>query len=341
VQQSELKARLKGDKLGGVYLFCGEEEYLKRHYLSEIRKKVLTDPALSPFNHLRFEGESIDFGALLDAVKAPPMMADYKLIEWEGANIAGMSESAHDAFSDLVSLAKEHPFCVLVFRVTAEELPTGTAKRPSPLFRRLSEIADAVNFESPGAAQLAAWLSSHFSHEGLQPTAEALRRLPEQCGHSMSILANEVDKLACFCRVHGTYTVTADMVEQICSSTAEDDAFGLTNALLSGDLRTAYKRLVDLKRRRVDPRLILGQLVRFFSDMASVAMMLSEGAPAKSIAAALSMNEYKLGLYIKGAGRRSVASLRHALDRCREVDLASKTGADPMALLERLLSELA
>ena len=30
--QKELKVRLKGDTLGGIYIFAGEEEYLKRHY---------------------------------------------------------------------------------------------------------------------------------------------------------------------------------------------------------------------------------------------------------------------------------------------------------------------
>ena len=49
--QTELKTQLKTGKIGGVYLFCGEEEYLKRHYLNEIRKQILTDPVFDAFNH--------------------------------------------------------------------------------------------------------------------------------------------------------------------------------------------------------------------------------------------------------------------------------------------------
>ena len=38
----ELKDEIKFG-LGGGYLFIGEEEYMKHHYLAEIRKKVLIE----------------------------------------------------------------------------------------------------------------------------------------------------------------------------------------------------------------------------------------------------------------------------------------------------------
>lgn len=39
--QPIIDACKKGTPAGGVYLFCGEEAYLKRHYLSLLRKKLL------------------------------------------------------------------------------------------------------------------------------------------------------------------------------------------------------------------------------------------------------------------------------------------------------------
>ena len=35
------------------YVFGGEEEYLKRYYLSEIRKSVLVEESLAGFNHTK------------------------------------------------------------------------------------------------------------------------------------------------------------------------------------------------------------------------------------------------------------------------------------------------
>ena len=42
---TEFKNELKS--LSGVYLFYGSEAYLKRHYLEQVRKTVLTDEGLS------------------------------------------------------------------------------------------------------------------------------------------------------------------------------------------------------------------------------------------------------------------------------------------------------
>ena len=69
------------------YVFGGEEEYLKRYYLSLLRAKAVSDETFAPFNHIVFDGAEVDFGALSDAVKAPPMMADFKLVEWRFADL--------------------------------------------------------------------------------------------------------------------------------------------------------------------------------------------------------------------------------------------------------------
>ena len=81
--QEELKKAIAEGK-GGVYVFIGEEEYLKRHYLSEFKKAILDgEPTFAAFNHQSFEGREIDFAALLDVVRTPSMFADGKLIEWQ------------------------------------------------------------------------------------------------------------------------------------------------------------------------------------------------------------------------------------------------------------------
>ena len=338
--QKDLKNRLKGDSLGGIYIFAGEEEYLKRYYTAEMRKRILVDPAFEPFNHLCFEGSAIDFDLLLDAVKSPPMMADFKLIEWDRADFEAMKESSLEAFAELSALVAEHPYAVLLFRSSLTELNPGTPKRPSALYKRLSEYAETVCFEMATDAQLLGWLNSHFAHEGLSATAEAMRTMLSRVGHSMEILSNEVEKLACYCRVHKIAHVTPELVRLVCSSTAEDDAFGLSNALLSGNKAAAYACLYDLRRRRVEPMLVLGQLTRLFTDLTAVSLLLTEGGSVSSVASALSMNEYKAGLYVKGARARSEVALRRAVMICREADLAVKAGADPHVRLDRLIAEL-
>ena len=336
--QAELKTQLKTGKIAGVYLFCGEEDYLKRYYLGEIRKRILTDPVFDAFNHPVFHGEEIDFAALSDAVTSPPMMADCKLIEWSGAHLEDWKDAEFAALEGLVRTVKENPASVVVFLVGQEGMAAGTAKRPSSLFKRLSDVVQAVNFEVSTDPQLTAWLNAHFVHEGLDAEPGALRAMIDRCGHSMDILASETSKLVCYARAHELRTVTAAMVELVCASTAEDDAFGLTNAMLAGDTQGAYRKLSDLVRRRVDPMAILGQITRLISDLCSVACLLEEGTPPPGVASLLGMNEYRAKLYIGCVGKRRPEQFRDLLAQCREMDLASKRGADPLIRIERFLS---
>ena len=41
---NELKSRIKACNLSGCYVFAGEEDYLKRYYLGEIRNALVGDP---------------------------------------------------------------------------------------------------------------------------------------------------------------------------------------------------------------------------------------------------------------------------------------------------------
>ncbi|MBO5909812.1 MAG: hypothetical protein J6Q67_08750, partial [Clostridia bacterium] len=87
---TSFKSRLKSESLGGIYLFAGEEDYLVRYYLKALRDKVAPDEAFAVFNNPVFDGEDIDFSAIAEAIKAPPMMSDFKLIEWRHADFSSM-----------------------------------------------------------------------------------------------------------------------------------------------------------------------------------------------------------------------------------------------------------
>ena len=90
---NELKARIKSLAVGGAYIFSGEEDYLKKYYLSELVGVCCPDEAFSLFNRVVFDGADIDLAEIAEAVKAPPMMSDFKLIEWKYPDLEHMKES--------------------------------------------------------------------------------------------------------------------------------------------------------------------------------------------------------------------------------------------------------
>ena len=93
----DLRARIKSGNLAGWYLMCGEEDYLKKYYMNELRAVIVADEAFAPFNYAAYDGEDINFGEVAEHIKSPPMMSDYKLIEWRFASLDGLKESEKTA----------------------------------------------------------------------------------------------------------------------------------------------------------------------------------------------------------------------------------------------------
>lgn len=335
----ELKAALKSPPLPWLIL-AGEEEYLKRYYLGEIRKALVPDEALAPFNHLRFEGESLDFAKLEDAIKAPPVFAEYKLVEWHLCDFERMKAADLARFCELCGEQEEYPGVTVVFYAEAERLTPGqNPKKPQKRYTDICKAIEVVPFPRSTDTQLLGWIGRHLTHEGITASAAVGRTMLERCGHSMDILAGELDKLIAYAHAKGKTELTEADILEITSPNFEADAFGLGNAILAGDAALAFENLRDLKNRRVDPSLIFGSVFRLFCDLFSVALLREEGLSPAAIREKTGLHEYKVTLYLRATGRRSAASLGATLEKCRRLDLAGKSGAADYSGLERLIAE--
>ena len=326
MEVQELRARIKSGNLSGWYLMCGEDDYLKKYYMNEIRSSVLTDEAFAPFNYAAYDGADINFGEVAEHIKSPPMMADYKLIEWRFASLDSLKESEKSALFDLFELKDEYPTAIFSIMTTVDGFDAGTAKRPSKLASKLSEGFDIISFPKSGDAQLLAWLKKHFDAEGVAVTPDVLQALLFRAGRSMEVLNNEVMKLCAFALANGRANITVSDVEEVASPTAECDAFALSNAVIEKNIDGAFFALSDLKARRVEPPVIVAMLERVYSDLCSVALLLDEGKGATDIESILKFHQFKTKLYINAAKKIGSKGLAVSLSELCRIDAESKSG---------------
>lgn len=323
---AELKSRLKSGRLEGWYLIAGEEDYLKKYYMNRLRDEIVTDEAFALFNHVSYDGADIDFAEVAEAIKSPPMMSDYKLIEWRFANLDAMKEGERAALESLFELKAEYPCAIFAVMPTSDGFDMGTAKKPSRLAARLSRGFDIVNFPKSTDSQLLSWLKKHFDAEGVGVDLPTLNALLFRSGRSMEVLNNEVAKLCCYAKANGKPNVTAADVDEIASPTVECDSFALSNAVLEKNVERAFLALVDLKQRRVEPPAIVAMLERTYSDLTSVAMLLDEGKGVSDIESILKFHPFKAKLYIGAAKKVGSKRLAESLSELCRIDAASKSG---------------
>lgn len=323
---NDFKARLKGGNLVGCYVFAGEEDYLKRYYLGELRRAVVADDTLSAFNYAVYEGAEVDFGALRDEIMAPPMMSEQRLIEWRYPNFDKMKDKELDALEATLELLREQGTAVLAFLVNDADLELGTEKRPSKLVKRFGESMNILVFEKSTDAQLLSWLKKHFDAESISVSADTLRALLFRSGHSMSVLASEVDKLCAYAKARGRTEIDVRDVNEVASSTPEADTFALSNAILDRNKRDAFLALEEMKQRRLDPIMIFGMIAKTYSELASIAAMLADGMRTDAVQSATKMHEYKLRRYAAATKKFTTAKLTAILAELTRVDAGAKYG---------------
>ncbi len=323
---NELKSRIKSGELSGVYIFGGEEDYLVKYYLKLLCDAAETDPAFAVFNSISFEGDEVDFPELTEAVKSPPMMADYKTIVWKRADFSAMKEKALDELEALCATVREHPYAVVAFSAASDGIDFGTPKKPSKFMKRFGSVANILRFDKSTENQLYGWLKKHFDAEGVGVTMDTLRALVFRSGKSMEVLSREVEKLSALAHARGLDSVGVREVEEVATSSPECDTFALSTAITERNRALMFDALLDMRNKRIDPTIVIGMMARTYNELLTVALLLEDGMGSADIEGMLKINPYRLKHVIAAAKRYGKDRLAAIVTSLTRVDADSKFG---------------
>lgn len=339
ITTQELRDRIKTGLSGG-YLFFGDEEYLKHHYLLDIRKSVLGEDGDSFFSHRKVSALDFNIGKITEALITTSVgffSGGKTLCEIHELNFKERTESEIKALCS--SLENADPDIVYVIYVTSDEFDAGVLpKNPSKLLTRLSEYLTPVNFQKESDIKLVKWTARHFAAEKLSFENGVCELMVDRSGRDMFVLSNEIEKLSAYVKFHGEGTVKREHVEKVCGSNLEINAFDFSNAIIEADTDKAYLILSDMEKRKEKAIHIFGAVSKVISDLYSVKVLIENGDNDKEIASKLKIHEYKAAIYRKSAVKRSKVRLKRLLFLCAETDIRLKsTSLDDYTVLDRLV----
>ena len=326
MQEKELRERIKSGALSGCFLLTGEEDYLKRYYLGEIRRAIVTDEAFAPFNHIVFDSADMTLAALADAIKAPPMFADLKLVEWRYPAFSKMKESELKTLEDILDQLPDYDYTAIAIIAAADEVDLGSPKKPSRFARRFGEKMNLCSFERSTDAQLLSWLKRHFDKEGISVTKESLDAMIFRSGRSMDVLHSEVEKLSAFLKSRGRASLSTEDVAEVCSSTPESDTFALSNAILDRNKRAAFSAMDEMKRQRLDPTIIVGMMAKTYSELLTVISLKDDGVDSAEIESVTALHPFKVKSYIRASRLFKAGAPAAILAELSRVDVGMKFG---------------
>lgn len=327
------ETQLKDGALGNLYIFHGEEAYLRDEYLRQIRALLLPAGA-EAFNLKVLEGKDLDVPTILAAADCFPMMAQRTLVLVKDFDIFKAPEAQQKALMDYFADLPEYLCLIFVY-----DLIPYKADARTKLSAAVKEHALVVEFTRQDQKQLEKWVARHFRATGhtIDPrTAEYLIFL---CGDLMHNLAREIDKIGAYAK---ETRITNQDIDAVATPQLDAVVFQLTDHLSAKNYDKALSTLSDLLHMQTAPQMILGMLGRYLRQLYTARVALEEHHSGDELAALWKISPYAAGKLMAGARKVTLPWCKDALEKLQQADRRSKsTGAADTDVLTELVLALA
>ncbi len=329
----ELKDSIRNGSPAGLYVFHGEEMFLLRHYLEQL-KKCVVDELTESFNYHRFHSENFDLLSFADAVENLPMMADHTMVQVDDIDVFKLSEDGRNKMQDVLSDIPD--YCTVVF--TYETI----AWKPDKRYKKLWDAfrsGNIVEFQKQSQRDLISWTQRHFRAKNKQISPELCAYLIELTDGTMTSIGTEIGKIAAY---SGADTICKADIDAVTEPVLDVVVFRMTDMLAAGNYSEALVMLQKLLKMQQEPLAILGAIGVHFRRLSTARTLLDHGRPASELAKLYApMSDYAARKNMDAARRFSAQFCAKAASLVLETDHNMKTSFDDAErLLELLLLQL-
>lgn len=332
----QLKKDLSAGTIGSLYIFHGEEAYLRDYYLEQMKEKLI--PAgMDSFNYHLLPGKTLTVQKLAEIVDGLPMMSQRTMVVVSDYDIFKAPEGERALMAQLLGDLPD--YCCLVFLY--DTVPYKSDARMKKLAGAIKEHGQVVQFARQAQNDLVDWIGRRFRALGHDIDTADAQYLIFLCGDLMNGLISEIGKIGAYAK---NRRVTRADIDAVAIPVIDAVVFQMTDALTRKQFDQAFSVLNDLLRLQQAPIMILAVLGKHLRQLYSARIALETGQGSRWIMDLWGMRSaYPADKLIDAARRHDLAWCKRAMARCAETDLAMKSvaGADAKELLIGLLLELA
>ena len=331
----QLKKDLAGGEPGRLYLFHGEETYLRDHYLGRLKELLLTG-GMGEFNLHTIPAREMSPRRLEEAVDCLPMMAERTLVLVTDFDLFKAGEKDREEYAR--AFAQLPDYCCLVF--VYDTLAYKRDARMKKLAGVLQDKGQEVPFLRQETGDLVDWIGRRFRALGHDIDTADAQYLIFLCGDLMHGLIGEIEKIGAYAQGR---RVTRQDIDAVAIPVIDAVVFQMTDALSRRQTDKAFSVLTDLLRLQQAPIMILAVLGKHFRQLYTARVALESGKGSRWVMELWGMRSpYPADKLLEGARHHDLAWCKTAMRRCAETDLAMKSvaGADGKDLLVSLLLEL-
>lgn len=331
----QLKSDLSAGTLGQLYIFHGEEAYLRDFYLGQMKKKLLPG-GMEAFNLHTFQAKECDPKALGQVIDCLPMMSERTMVVVYDYDLFKTPADQREAMTALFADLPDYVCLVFVYDLI-EYKPDARTK----LAAAIKAHGMAVKFTRQEQGDLVDWIRRRFKALDHDIDSELARYLIFLCGDLMTGLISEIGKIGAYAQHRA---VTRADIDAVAIPQLDAVVFQLTDAIAAGDFDKASSVLSDLLHMGEPPIKLLSVLGRQLRQLYSARLAMEERKGAGYLVELWGMRSAYPAQKLMDAARRFDRNwCRYAVLEAARTDLAMKSqaGADGEELLIDLILKLA
>jgi DNA polymerase-3 subunit delta len=331
---AELSRDIKENKIARLYVFHGDEKYLQKHCLEQLRKAIVPDGA-EGFNLHRLSGKGLTLHELADAVEGIPFLSERKLVLVDDFDLMGIPASDRDRWVSLLDSVPES--CCLVFIYdTAVYKPDGRSKIQAALNRS----AAIIEFKEQEDHRLISWIGQHFKRLDREIDWRLCEYLIFRCGRGMSGLLGEIQKIAAY---SDERVISQESIDEVAEPVLEAVSFDFSDAIAGGNTRKAAETLQTLQWMREPPEVLLGTVGKTLRGLYAARMAIEGKKNVRDVMDVCGYRSaYPAEKLMRAAGKRTTEWCKNALLNVREADamLKGEIETERDRVMEWLLAKL-
>lgn len=316
-----------------LYIFHGEETYLRDHYLGRLKELLLTG-GMGEFNLHRLSAKEMSPQRLEEAIDCLPMMANRTLILITDYDLFKAGEKDRERYIKLFEQLPE--YCCIVFLY--DLIPyKGDAR--TKLAASIKRHGVVVNFDRQDQGDLVDWVRRRFRALGKEIDSRLAVELLFLCGDLMNNLIGEIEKIGAYAKGQ---RITREDIDAVATPQLDAVVFRMTDAIGEGRFERAAGVLGELYQMQEPPIKILFSLGKQMRQLYSARLLLERGHGVGALGSLWGMKPFQAEKVMRSARRFSLSWCRKAVVLCGQADLDMKsTGQDAQQILTTLLLELA
>ncbi len=313
---------IRNNTIGCLYLFCGEEEYIKDQALLRLEEKILDDN-FRDLNYQVMDGSEVSANDIINACETFPFMGerrlvlvkDYALFKAGGRRPANEEGETKRIIHYLPNIPPTT--CLLFFN-------RGEVDKRRSVVKAVKKNGKVIEFKMLDERELMTWVGNTCKRYGKQIKPAEIQYLVSLTGKKLEEIHNEILKLV-------DYTgkrpgIERDDIDKVVTRSLEHTIFQLVDTLGARETHRGIQMLHQMLTDGEHPLPILAMIGRQFRILLQAKLLHEKGYSSKAIGEKMGIPSFVVTKSIGQSRNFTNQQLQEALKMCLETDQKIKTG---------------